>query len=72
VRGVRKLVLSVAYIAPDKPYQPQAYACGEMHDRHLIRRVLEQLGHAHPEEEERELVVEIEQPAPRAKRRARV
>ena len=35
-RGVRKLVLSITYVAPGNPYQPQSYVCGEVHERNMI------------------------------------
>jgi hypothetical protein len=40
----RKLVLSITYFAPGNPNQPQNYACGEIHDPHVIDGVLHRLG----------------------------
>ena len=73
-RRVRKLVLSVTYVAPGNPYQPQSYECGEIHERNIIDAVLHRLGHrrGHDEEEEVEIVVEpVAAPVHRAKRKAR-
>ena len=69
--GKRKLVLSITYVAPDKPYAPQSYVCGEVHERNMIEHVLHRLGHKHDELEE--VVVELEPArAPhRAKKKAR-
>jgi hypothetical protein len=72
-KGVRKLVLSVTYIAPGNPFQPQSYLCGEIHERSVIDAVLDRLGHAEDADYEIEaLAVEsVAVPARRAKRKAR-
>ncbi len=44
-RGVRKLVLSITYVAPANPYQPQTYVCGEVHEPNMIEHVLARFGH---------------------------
>jgi hypothetical protein len=71
----RKLVLTLKYVPPGNPFQPQAMACGEIHERNMIATVLSRLGYPkhHHEEEEVEAVVVVEEveAAPRAKRRAR-
>ena len=72
--GKRKLVLSIAYVAPDKPFEVQSYVCGEIHERALIADVLDRLGHDHDTEDEgEELVVAMPTvaAAPRAKKKTR-
>ena len=59
--GKRKLVLSITYVAPDKPYAPQSYVCGEVHERNVIEYVLHRIGHR-PDERE-EVVIELAPPA---------
>ena len=65
-RGARKLVLSVMYVAPDKPFQPQTYVCGEVHEGGVIDYVLERIGHqtARKEERKEETVIVVDLPAP--------
>ena len=72
----RKLMLTMRYLPPGNPFQPQAMACGEIHERDVIGAVLHRLGypkHHHEEEQEEvEIVVEtVAAPAPRAKKKAR-
>jgi len=70
--GKRKLVLSITYIAPDNPYQPQSYVCGEIHERNMIEHVLHRLGHRPDEHEEVVVILEPARAAPhRAKKKAR-
>ena len=50
----RKLLLTLKYVPPGNPFQPQAMACGEIHERNVIEAVLHRLGfpkHHHEEEE---------------------
>lgn len=73
-RRGRKLLLTLKYVPPGNPFQPQAMACGEIHERNVIAAVLSRLGfpkHHHEEEEVIEEVIVEEETAPRAKRRAR-
>ena len=68
--GTRKLILSITYIAPDNPYAPQSYVCGEVHERNVIEYVLHRIGHK-PDEHEEVVVVLEPTRAPKAKKKAR-
>jgi hypothetical protein len=77
-KPARKLVLSITYLAPGNPNQPQSYVCGEVHDPHLIDRVLDHLGLGAPrkEQESGEVVAvlvseEVAPPRRTTKRKAR-
>ena len=75
-RRGRKLLLTLKYVPPGNPFQPQAMACGEIHERSVIESVLHRLGYPkhHPEEEQEEVEIVVETvaaPAPRAKKKAR-
>ena len=65
----RKLLLTLKYVPPGNPFQPQAMACGEIHERYTIEAVLARLGfpkhHQELEREEEVVVVVAEGTTPR-------